>query len=626
MFHVGMNRWCHGVRFLVYATCMRLVCAADKCNGAEEFCELQLQDMTFAGTHNTGSYGLSVPEFYSYGAAGNFIVKCWFENHDNTIMQQLNNGIRYLSVDICDKDTEPGAHLCHAQAGRDDTKSAMGVSLNAFLSDVRQWLLGNPSEVVVLSPSDVHCPIELFSDAVVEVFGSCTNGISGVSAGLQCVWWDKNVLPNLTMGHLVDTGGRFIVFKSESDVLPYSWGGGNSGLNHTKLLNHLKDWTHEKTQSATSKAVWVWDVFGSMQVANADKYMVDMNNLGNVVGQLSDAYSQTQVKCSRAIAKSVNENFFPGDDADSKYQVADTTCDGTCGCLGYKSELEILHQQVLDSGHNIIAITADYTTFGDLPATVRRMNFASVRRKRGQKELGIPWYQCAWGISVICICSCSMLLGMVLIYLRHRSPELFREYWLLCLSCPEFCCDPAKYYNRSEKERRLRMNQAIEEANHGQERWKSLPKVDMESGTPVLYRSAPPGFFVTGVASPHANIVASTTNCMLPGTSMSAYSASGTSPASGIGVAPAPGFGVAPAPGIGVAPAPGFGVAPAPVSGTSMIAQGTSVAIPAGQPSQQTPTPAILGVQAKSAGLSMSQVQAEPPRRSWMPRLAADRE
>merc|ERR1719245_1637390 len=120
--------------------------AGDPCNGAAEFCQLPLNRYTFWGTHNSGAFDLITPPEYS---GRDWITGCFYENHFDSFVDQLNRGVRYLSVDLCDKDGEPGVfYNCHVQNGLQDDTTAFGDKWEDSINSIKDWLGKNRREVV----------------------------------------------------------------------------------------------------------------------------------------------------------------------------------------------------------------------------------------------------------------------------------------------------------------------------------------------------------------------------------------------------------------------------------------------------------------------------------------------
>lgn len=71
------------------------------CNGMAEFCDLRINQVTFAGTHNSGA-GFDGILYYDTRMGLSFPAwSCWYRNHGYSITKQLDNGIRYFDIDTC---------------------------------------------------------------------------------------------------------------------------------------------------------------------------------------------------------------------------------------------------------------------------------------------------------------------------------------------------------------------------------------------------------------------------------------------------------------------------------------------------------------------------------------------
>lgn len=114
-------------------------CPADclqSCYGHPELCNRLFRDILIAGTHNSNVS-------YAYLNA--------LPNQTYTITRQLNDGIRHLDLDIdyCRAGENSGTIcLCH---GNDSCETLGGITAGRGLREIRDWLMENPSEVVVLN-------------------------------------------------------------------------------------------------------------------------------------------------------------------------------------------------------------------------------------------------------------------------------------------------------------------------------------------------------------------------------------------------------------------------------------------------------------------------------------------
>jgi len=147
---------------------------------------------------------------------------------------------------------------------------------------------------------------------------------------------------------------------------------------------------------------------------------------------------------NRMTAETTNRQYAPGEGDENtneeRYYTDDAAdaCEGTCGCYGYKSQVEAIHQGLLNRGHNIFAIDVDYTEYGDVGGMAMRMNHANVRRLTGQLEPGTPATQCAWfiglmvGLSVLVFGLCIFAVCFL------RTQESRSNLYALC------CCQRGK--------------------------------------------------------------------------------------------------------------------------------------------------------------------------------------
>ena len=127
-------------------------CPADcfeKCYGAEAICKRKFFDVFLAGTHNA-----DVSYYYpTYDS----VIGIFNTNQSKSLTQQLDDGIRYLALDIdyCTPGASSGAVcLCHGEdtcliGGWPADQSALGKP--GGLQEIRTWLDAHPSEVIVLA-------------------------------------------------------------------------------------------------------------------------------------------------------------------------------------------------------------------------------------------------------------------------------------------------------------------------------------------------------------------------------------------------------------------------------------------------------------------------------------------
>jgi len=210
---------------------------AEGCNGSKALCDRPLNEVAFAGTHNA---------FSAADSRGWFIA-----NQRHTIPRQLNDGIRLFLIDahwgvqldngkvLTDFDTEqrdrnkvakalppavlasaerlvghrlggstdegePGVWLCHTVCELGATR------MSETLGQMRAFLEANPGEVVILFVEPYVKPAEL-----AKLFDEA--GLDDYLAELS----RDEPLP--TLGELVDSGKRMIVFTEKDADGTYPW-------------------------------------------------------------------------------------------------------------------------------------------------------------------------------------------------------------------------------------------------------------------------------------------------------------------------------------------------------------------------------------------------------------------
>ena len=115
------------------------------CNGMAEFCDLKINHVTFAGTHNSGA-GFDGILYYHTAIGMSFpAMSCWYRNQGQSITQQLDNGIRYFDIDTCYVDSgrwQHGPWTFHSDA--------YGGTVAKILKQIDEWMRRNLNEVVII--------------------------------------------------------------------------------------------------------------------------------------------------------------------------------------------------------------------------------------------------------------------------------------------------------------------------------------------------------------------------------------------------------------------------------------------------------------------------------------------
>lgn len=114
-----------------------------ECNGHSSFCTLSFDQFTFAGSHNAGT---------GMGSAGTRAFNCALKNHDLTITEQLDLGLRFLDFDVIFNPHIPscdGLETGHGMFPDFAIYRCFGLVSSAF-QEISTWLINHPTDVVVL--------------------------------------------------------------------------------------------------------------------------------------------------------------------------------------------------------------------------------------------------------------------------------------------------------------------------------------------------------------------------------------------------------------------------------------------------------------------------------------------
>eukprot|EP00928_Gymnodinium_smaydae_P032527 TRINITY_DN23535_c0_g2_i1.p1 TRINITY_DN23535_c0_g2~~TRINITY_DN23535_c0_g2_i1.p1 ORF type:complete len:597 (+),score=62.66 TRINITY_DN23535_c0_g2_i1:43-1833(+) len=502
-------------RLCVFCFCVEFVCGR-ACNGADEFCNLAMNDFTFAAVHSAGSHDMSIPTRLDVALTGRTLTKCYYEHHNIHVERQLNLGVRAFSIDFCGKEAEVGKPnasdwICHGSFD-DEGLISFGEHLRTYLGRIKDWMFKHPNEVVLLLVEHVkRSNMERWANAVRDVFGSCVFGHDASDVvPLGCLWLDPSIIgaDNLTLGSLIASGRRILATPqsvvSNQDTIIKSWSkDANRGKDFEKLFQHLSDWSKHSIGSNVG-AMLGWDVFSTMRV--------EVPELTKKSLLTSFGLTELDLDCNEDIAHFINYFLLPPDTAENvNPSQGKSSCDGICGCLGYKSKLEALHQWVLDHGRNVFFVAADYTMYGNLIETVRRMNFATVRRRQLMWEPGIPLLQCPWFIATMVLSALLSLLLLSFLVCCCFSPQ-FRDKACYFFHCRDKRRRPSKG-NRKNSNNIPAVDHAA--AANGQEQCVNQAQAEQVAPTAAYHASVPqarPGMSsprcYQGQQQPHVLLIA----------------------------------------------------------------------------------------------------------------------
>ncbi|GFP79794.1 pi-plc x domain-containing protein at5g67130 [Phtheirospermum japonicum] len=205
-----------------------------------------------------------------------------FTNQEDSVTQQLNNGVRALMLDTYD--FEGDIWLCHSFGGKchDYTKFELAVDT---LKEIETFLSGNPSEIVTLILEDyVHTPRGL-----TKVFED---------AGLTKYWFPVSKMPKNgedwpLVSDMVANNQRLLVFtsmrsKENSEGIAYQWNYmvenqyGDDGMEAGKCLNR----SESSALTDTTKSLVLVNYFRSIPL----KPMACVQNSADLTDMLTTCY------------------------------------------------------------------------------------------------------------------------------------------------------------------------------------------------------------------------------------------------------------------------------------------------------------------------------------------------
>ncbi|XP_062101952.1 PI-PLC X domain-containing protein At5g67130 [Humulus lupulus] len=170
---------------------------------------LPFNKYTWLVTHNSFSNVNAAP------VAG--VQRLTFYNQEDTVTNQLNNGVRGLMLDMYDFEND--IWLCHSFRGQCFNFTAFQPAINV-LKEVEAFLSANPTEIVTI---------------IIEDYVHTTKGLTNLftMAGLDKYWYPVSKMPKKgndwpTVTEMVQDNHRLLVFTSDSskeakEGIAYQW-------------------------------------------------------------------------------------------------------------------------------------------------------------------------------------------------------------------------------------------------------------------------------------------------------------------------------------------------------------------------------------------------------------------
>ena len=303
------------------------------------------------------------------------------------------------------------------------------------MENIRDWLLLHPRELVFLSPNNFHSSYsnteEMWKNLFAEKFGdecvridASTNASSLPSketpSCLDIQGWPSD---EITMGLLIQKNLRFVITYDNRKFLRSTYSENNAGATSKGLLEHIQNTAdgtvrNPMTPNTTLAFKLVGGAsqpdFSTLQQCRSDDPICK-------VQAAQQALEEMDVRCVETMSVELNTGLLQ-DDTNPHEFFAEKECpDALCGCLGYQSPLEPVHQKLLDDGHYVFVVMNDYSELGEkqnIADLTRRMNYANLRRWYGEPEPVKTWWDCNWssvlGIALpsamVLLCACYMFL------------------------------------------------------------------------------------------------------------------------------------------------------------------------------------------------------------------------
>ncbi|KAK7252031.1 hypothetical protein RIF29_35712 [Crotalaria pallida] len=181
-------------------------------------------------------------------------------NQQDTITDQLNNGVRGLMLDLYDFEND--IWLCHSFGGQCYNYTAFQPAINV-LKEIQAFLQANPSEIVTI---------------IIEDYVTSPKGLTKVfdAAGLRKYWFPVSRMPKNggdwpTVDDMVQKNQRLVVFTSKrakeaSEGIAYEWRYlvenqyGNDGMKAGSCTNRAES----PSMNTTSISLVLVNFFGSV--------------------------------------------------------------------------------------------------------------------------------------------------------------------------------------------------------------------------------------------------------------------------------------------------------------------------------------------------------------------------
>ncbi|KAK9670385.1 hypothetical protein RND81_13G198200 [Saponaria officinalis] len=249
------------------------------------------------------------------------VQRITFYNQEDTVTNQLRNGVRGLMLDMYDFQND--IWLCHSFEGRCYNITAFGPAIDT-LREVEAFLSSNPSEIVTI---------------IIEDYVRVPKGLTHLfaNAGLDKYWYPVSKMPRKgedwpTVNDMVRQNHRLVVFtsdasKEESEGIAYQWRymveneSGDPGVKEGSCPNRKES----KKLNSKSASLFLMNYFPTYPVED-EACKENSSPLAKMVGTCYEA-------AGNMMPNFVAVNFYLRSDGPGVFGILDTMNGRTlCGC------------------------------------------------------------------------------------------------------------------------------------------------------------------------------------------------------------------------------------------------------------------------------------------------------
>lgn len=249
------------------------------------------------------------------------VPRVTFTNQEDTVTQQLNNGVRALMLDTYDFKND--VWLCHSSGGKCNDFTAFEPAIDT-LKEIEAFLAANPSEIVTI---------------ILEDYVEAPNGLTNVfkASGLSDYWFPLSSMPKNgedwpLVSDMVANNQRLIVFtskraKEQTEGIAYQWNYmvenqyGDGGMHSGQCSNRAES----SPLADMTKSLVLVNYFHSVPV----KDLACRQNSADLINMLHTCYGSSSNRWANFVAV----DFYKRSTGGGSFQATDMLNGKLlCGC------------------------------------------------------------------------------------------------------------------------------------------------------------------------------------------------------------------------------------------------------------------------------------------------------